>query len=183
MYRAVALAARRAGVDWEDAGGLTRVACQARIELGRTGEVKLDGEDVSAAIREPEISGGASKVSAVSAVRRAMVERQQAFGRASDVVMEGRDIGTVVFPDAQVKIYLDASPEERARRRVAELAARGQAVDYEATLAEMRERDRRDMTRADSPLRRAADAIYIDTSRMSEAEVSEALARAAEERQ
>jgi cytidylate kinase len=97
--------------------------------------------------------------------------------------MEGRDIGTVVFPDAQVKIYLDASPEERARRRVAELAARGQAVDYEATLAEMRERDRRDMTRADSPLRRAADAIYIDTSRMSEAEVSEALARAAEERQ
>ncbi len=182
MYRAIALKARRAGIGWSDAARLAALARAARVELTCDGKVLLDGEDVTLAIREPEISDGASQVSAVSDVRRAMVELQQAFGRAESIVMEGRDIGTVVFPQATVKFYLDASAEERARRRVAELAKRGQTVDYEQTLSEMRARDERDMTRADSPLRRAGDAVYVDTSHMSETEVGDALVKVIEER-
>ena len=182
MYRAVALWARRLGVAWDDAARLEQLARESRIELGPDGRVSLNGEDVSEAIRDPEISEGASRVSAIPGVRRALVEKQQQMGRQASVVMEGRDIGTVVFPEAEVKIYLDATPEERARRRMKDLAARGVAADFAQVLEEMRRRDQRDSTRADSPLRQAPDAIYVDSTGMSEDEVEQALLKIVRER-
>jgi len=177
MYRAVALWARRAGVEWTDAARLEKLAAEARIELTQDQRVLLNGEDVSAAIRTPEISEGASKVSAVSGVRRALVALQQRLGAEHSVVMEGRDIGTVVFPEAQVKIYLDASVEVRARRRVGDFAAKGIVKELAEVEAEIRERDERDSTRPDSPLRQAPDAHLLDSSGLSEAEVEEEILR------
>ena len=182
MYRAVALWARRLGVAWDDAARLEQLARESRIELGPDGRVSLNGEDVSEAIRDPEISEGASRVSAIPGVRRALVEKQQQMGRQASVVMEGRDIGTVVFPEAEVKIYLDATPEERARRRMKDLAARGVAADFAQVLEEMKRRDQRDSTRADSPLRQAPYAIYVDSTGMSEDEVEQALLKIVRER-
>jgi cytidylate kinase len=137
--------------------------------------VLLDGEDVSAAIRAPEISPAASKVSVFSGVRRALVEKQRQMGAAASVVMEGRDIGSVVFPDAEVKIYLDADPAVRAARRVREMQEKGQRLEAGEVEREIRERDRRDSTRADSPLVRAPDAVYVDTTSMSVEEVEQAI--------
>lgn len=182
MYRAVALWAKRLGVAWDDAARLEQLARESRIELGAGGRVRLNGEDVSEAIRDPDISEGASRVSAVPGVRRALVEKQQQMGREASVVMEGRDIGTVVFPEAEVKIYLDATPEERARRRMKDLAARGLEAEFSRVLEEMKRRDERDSTRADSPLRQAPDAIYVDSTGMSEDEVEEALLKIVRER-
>lgn len=182
MYRAVALWARRLGVSWDDAAQLEQLARESRIELAPGGRVMLNGEDVSDAIRDPEISEGASRVSAISGVRRALVEKQQEMGRRASVVMEGRDIGTVVFPEAEVKIYLDATPEERARRRLKDLAARGLQADFAQVLEEMRRRDERDSTRSDSPLRQAPDAVYVDSTGMSEDEVEQALLKIVRER-
>ena len=182
MYRAVALWARRLGVAWDDAARLEQLARESRIGLGPDGRVSLNGEDVSDAIRDPEISEGASRVSAIPGVRRALVEKQQEMGRQASVVMEGRDIGTVVFPEAEVKIYLDATPEERARRRMKDLAARGVAADFAQVLEEMKRRDQRDSTRADSPLRQAPDAIYVDSTGMSEDEVEQVLLKIVRER-
>jgi cytidylate kinase len=151
MYRCVALAAleRRA----EPAA----VAADLRIELGD--RVRLDGRDVSAAIRAAEVSEAASRAAADPAVRSAMVAEQRRMMADGDWVAEGRDIGTVVAPDAEVKVFLVADPEERARRRAAELGA-----DVEAVLAEQAIRDQRDATRADSPLRAAPDAVTLDTT-------------------
>ena len=131
----------------------------------------MDGEDLTARIRTPEVAQGASKVSVVPAVRRVLVQKQQELGRAGGVVMDGRDIGTVVFPDAEVKLFVDASAEERARRRWAEDRERGLPSDLPATVREIRERDHRDTTREDSPLRRAPGAIGIDTTGLSIDEV------------
>lgn len=177
MYRAVALWARRTGVDWADHHRLEQLAREADIRLQRDGSVLLNGEDVSSAIREPDISQGASVVSAISGVRKALVLKQQELGRENSAVMEGRDIGTVVFPDAEVKVYLDARPEVRARRRVADLEARGLPAEFDHVLAEMKQRDDRDMTRPDSPLRQAPDAELLDSSDMDAAEVEEELLR------
>jgi cytidylate kinase len=182
MYRAIALSARRLGVGWDDARRLEEIARNARIELAAGGRVLLDGEDVSQAIRDPEISEGASRVSAISGVRRALVEKQQEMGREASVVMEGRDIGTVVFPEAAVKIYLDATPEERTRRRLKDLAARGIEADFSQVLGEIQRRDLRDSTRADSPLRQAPDAIYVDSTSMTEDEVEQALLKIVRDR-
>lgn len=169
MYRAVALWALRAGVPLDDTHRLEQLARQARIEL--TGEqVLLNGEDVTAAIREPEVGAAASQAAASGGVRRAMVEEQRRMGAARSAVMEGRDIGTVVFPDAQVKIFLDADPEERARRRAKETGAAQQQV-----AREIRERDHRDRTRAEAPLTQAPDAEYLDTSQLSADQVEEAI--------
>jgi cytidylate kinase len=169
MYRAVALWALRAGVPLDDTHRLEQLARQARIEL--TGEqVLLNGEDITAAIREPEVGAAASKAAASGGVRRAMVEEQRRMGAARSAVMEGRDIGTVVFPDAQVKIFLDADPEERARRRAKETGAEHQQV-----AREIRERDHRDRTRAEAPLTQAPDAEYLDTSQLSADQVEEAI--------
>src|SRR5438552_1435183 len=128
MYRAVALWALRRNIGWSDMLGMEQLAKAAEIELA-PGRIWLNGEDVSEAIRTPEVSNGASKVAVIPGVRRAMVAKQREIGERSSVVMEGRDIGTVVFPNAQVKIFLDANPDERVRRRCEEMRARGETVN------------------------------------------------------
>jgi len=174
MYRALAVKAARAGIDAADGEALARLLHGARIELRDGGRrVWLDGEDVSEAIRTREASALASRVSVHSAVRREMVARQRALGQAGGVVLDGRDIGTAVFPEADVKFYVDADPRRRAERRVAELAAAGRPADLEAILRDIRERDHTDMTRADSPLRRAPGAVVLDTTTLSPEEVLE----------
>lgn len=163
MYRCVGLLAARQSVAPDDAGALAEAA-QITFDPGAVGEpqrVLLNGEEVTAAIRTPEASQMASKVAANPTVRRAMVALQQAMGAQGGVVMEGRDIGTVVFPNAELKVFLTASPEERARRRHAELVARGEEIAYETVLEEQRERDRRDSTREASPLIAADDAVVL----------------------
>jgi len=169
MYRAVALWALRAGVDLDNTLSLDRLAQEARIEF-QDGRVLLNGDDVTAAIREPNVSDAASKVSAVPGVRRAMRDEQRRIGLEHSVVMEGRDIGTVVFPEAQIKIYLDADPEVRAGRRAKETGA---AVGRVAQ--EIAERDQRDRSRAEAPLTQAPDADYIDSSGLTPEQVEEAI--------
>lgn len=170
MYRSVALAAIRRGVDLADPDATARLAGALVIDFRPAADaaagdrVVVDGEDVTEAIRTPEVSEGASIVSVSPGVRSALVARQRAMGAEGGVVMEGRDIGTVVFPDADVKIFLDASLEVRARRRHAELRARGVEVDLEDVRRTEAERDQRDETRALSPLRPAADAVVLDTT-------------------
>lgn len=181
MYRAVALWALRQGIGFEDAVRLEQLALHAEIELGDS-RIALNGEDVSVAIRAPEIADGASRVSAMPAVRRAMVRQQQRMGEMASVVMEGRDIGTVVFPQAEVKIYLDAEPRVRAERRLRDLEARGEFPSLDDVERDIRLRDDRDRTRADSPLMQAPDAIYFDSTGLSAQEVEEALLRIVRER-
>jgi len=167
MYRALALKVLREGVDLADDARLVELVTSTDIDLKEYGgriEVLLDGCDVAGEIRTPEVSQMASKVSAVKIVRERMLDLQRAMGRRGSVVAEGRDIGTVIFPEAEVKIFLDASARERARRRYEELIAAGRAVDFDATLQEMEERDKRDSERDLAPLRRAHDAMLIDSS-------------------
>jgi len=176
MYRAVALAALRRGLSLADEEQLSRLARTVRIELDYPPpRVLLDGEDVTQAIRAPEVSEAASQISTLPTVRRALVEQQRAIARKRSVVMEGRDIGTVVFPEAQLKVYLDARPEVRARRRWLDLVAQGRSPTEAELLREITLRDQRDMTRHDSPLRRAPDAVYLDTSSMTIDEVERAI--------
>jgi len=179
MYRAVALAAERAGVRWADGsavGGVARDLVDSHAlrlvqDTARGVRVELRGEDVSDAIRSPEIGLGASSVSVHPEVRSALLELQRQAGRAGGVVLEGRDIGTVVFPDAEAKFFLTAKPEVRAQRRFEELVAKGQAVTFEQTLKEVVARDTQDETRPVAPLRRAADAVEIDCSSQSVSEI------------
>ena len=172
MYRAVALWALRTGVSLTDMHRLEQLANEARIEFapGDSGGVLLNGEDVSEAIRAPEVSQAASEVSRIPAGRRALVSKQREIGERASVVMEGRDIGSVVFPDATVKIFLDAQPEVRADRRATEAA-----LPREVVAEQIRERDRRDQTRAHSPLVQAPDAVYVDTTGLSIEQVEAAL--------
>jgi cytidylate kinase len=171
MYRAVALLALRAGLGPDlDANALASVVRLAhRLSVRFTGDprrqrVEVDGQDVTRELRDPEVSTMASVVSAIPEVRREMVPRQREAAARSGGVVEGRDIGTVVFPDAAVKVFLTAAPEVRARRRFDELAGHGVAATFDDVLAEQRERDRRDSTRPDSPLRPAEGAVVVDTS-------------------
>ncbi|HXB54397.1 MAG TPA: (d)CMP kinase [Vicinamibacteria bacterium] len=173
MYRALALKALRARVPLDEEEALAGLCRASRIELAEGGKVLLDGKEVTADIRAPEVSGAASRVSVHPSVRREMVARQRELGRDGGAVLDGRDIGTVVFPDAEVKFYLDADPALRARRRHAELARAGVAVPLEAVEREVRERDHIDTHRPVSPLATAKDAIYLDTSRLSPEEVVE----------
>jgi CMP/dCMP kinase len=169
MYRALALKVMRQGIDPEDTERVRRILSETRIELAADdgqSRVYLDGVDVSDQVRTPEVSQLASKVSTLKVVRERLVELQRGMAAAGGVVAEGRDIGTVVFPNADVKIYLDASPEQRARRRAEEIKGRGGDVSWERTLAETLERDQRDQERAIAPLRKADDAIVIDTTSM-----------------
>ena len=176
MYRALGLWALRAGVDLQDAQRLGRLAAAARIDFAANGtRVLLNGEDVTEAIRSPEVSAAASLISTYPIVRRAMVAEQRRIGSHSSVVMEGRDITTVVFPEADVKIYLDAAPETRAQRRLHELAERGQQLTPAQVAAELAERDRRDRSRAEAPLVQAPDAVLIDTTSLSIEQVEEAV--------
>jgi cytidylate kinase len=167
MYRALALKVLREGIDIDNDEMLTELIGRTEIDLLETEsklQVVLDGEDVSELIRTPEVSQMASKASALKSVRQWMLILQRTLGQRGDVVAEGRDIGTVVFPDAEVKIYLDASAQERARRRVEELRRAGRQVSLDETLREMVERDKRDSERALAPLRKADDAVAIDSS-------------------
>jgi cytidylate kinase len=154
-----------AGVDPGDMHRMEQLAIAAEIELA-PGRIRLNGEDVTDAIRTPEVSAGASKVAVIPGVRRAMVAKQRAMGERSSVVMEGRDIGTVVFPNAEVKIFLDADPASAcaAARR---MRAKGEEIPETALAAQMKERDQRDSTRADAPLAQAPDAAYLDSTSLS----------------
>lgn len=176
MYRALALKVLSEGIDIGNDAALPELINRTEIDLAETGgklKVLLDGEDVSEKIRTPEVSQMASKTSALKVVRHWMLVLQRALGQRGNVVAEGRDIGTVVFPDAEVKIYLDASVQERARRRVEELRKTGRQVSLDETLREMGERDKRDSERDLAPLRKANDAIAIDSTSLD----AEALAR------
>lgn len=176
MYRCVALAASRRGVDLEDEAAVTRLAESVRIHFtARCKEVFLDSEDVTQAIREPQVSDAASRVSKIPGVRQAMVEEQRRIASGEPVVMEGRDIGTVVFPQALVKIFLTAEPMERARRRALELEAKGMSADVDEIARQIEERDFRDANRSDSPMVQAADAVRLDTSNLSLDEVEQAI--------
>ena len=180
MYRAVGLAAKRAGIGTRDATALERLASNARIELvpGDPPRVLLDGEDVTALIRTPEISMAASDVSAVPGVRRVLVRLQQELGHHSGGVLEGRDIGTKVFPETPHKFFLTARPEVRARRRTNELLAKGEAADYESVLADCLARDEQDSTRQDSPLTYDSSYSVVDTSDLTIPEVVERIVAA-----
>lgn len=182
MYRAVGLAVRDAGhaLPLDDPGGVVAIADSVRVELvpdPRGARVLLDEHDVTEKIREPEISLYASAVSAIPGVRRRLVSEQQRLGRLRGGVMEGRDIGTRVFPDAPFKFFLTAPPAVRALRRALELARRGRPEPYEKVLSEMETRDRDDATRADSPLTLDGRYILVDTEGLSPEGVVERLAR------
>lgn len=178
MYRCVALAASGDGIDLDDSSALAELCANISIRFERSSAgqtVWLNGEDVSRSIRQPHISLLTSRVSAVAEVRHAMVELQRRMGAAGGVVLEGRDIGSVVFPDAEVKFYLSASARERGRRRYEELCQSGQDVDLEQTIAEVEARDQADQQREHSPLVQPADAILIDSTGLSIEQVLDAM--------
>ena len=178
MYRAVALWASRLAVPANDMHRLEQLALAADIQFtAGSSQVLLNEEDVTDAIRTAEISSAASEVSSVRGVRRALVEKQRAMAARTSVVMEGRDIATVVFPSAEVKIFLDADETERAQRRVAQSGG-----DPEQVEREMRDRDRRDRLRKESPLVQAPDASYIDTTGLTADQVEQAILKIVRER-
>lgn len=186
IYRAVALTARARDVAWGDAVGCADIARDLDIRFDFVGDknhVYLGDHDATSEIRAPEISQGASQVSAHPEVRAALLELQRRLGAGGGVVVEGRDTGTVVFPTAEAKFFLTASEAERARRRVAELAAAGTVVDYEVTLREIHERDQRDASRDIAPMVAAADAVLVDSSTQTLEEVVESLAGQVEARE
>lgn len=167
MYRAIGLFARRAGADTKDAAAvealLPRIKLDIRLQDGAQ-HILLNGEDVTEAVRAEEIGMAASDVSAHPAVRSFLLDTQRDLAASRDVLMDGRDIGTVVLPNATVKIYLTASADARARRRLAELLEKGRQTDYATVLADIEQRDYQDTHRAVAPLRRAEDAVLVDTS-------------------
>jgi cytidylate kinase len=169
MYRAVALWAIRKNIDPDDAHRLEQLAHAAEIELLPLRVVRLNNEDVSEAIRVPEVSAAASRVAAIGAVRAALVAKQKHMADKANVVMEGRDIGTVVFPNARVKIFLDANPLERVRRRAGEQPD----VPPDQLAKQIAERDERDKGRAESPLVQAPDAVYLDSTGLTPEQVEE----------
>ncbi len=179
MYRAIALKATQQGISLDASDDLVALAADTRIDLRAqdgTQQVLLDGEDVTPAIRTSEISQGASKVATVPGVRHVLVTEQRRAGHKGGVVMEGRDIGTVVFPDAELKIFLTASAEIRAERRWREHQQKGDMIDLTRTLEEVVERDKRDRERTTSPLVQAADAVLVDSTAMDAEEVARLIA-------
>ncbi len=185
MYRGVAWKALRDGVPLDSPAELTALAEGARIDLVPRGgklHVILDGEDITDLIRTPAVSHAASVVAVVPGVRHPMVAEQRRAGAQGGIVMEGRDIGTAVFPHADLKIFLDASPEVRAERRQRELQEKGEALELEKVLADVRERDRRDREREMSPLARAADAVIVDNTAMDAEETARVIVLCAQEK-
>ena len=178
MYRAITWAALSRGVAISDESAVTALAEQAIIDIrppsasdGRTSDLLIDGVDATWDVRKPEVDANVSPVAAYPGVRKALTVQQRRIGLRGRIVMVGRDIGTVVLPEADLKIYLDASAEERARRRYAEIIGRGGQADYEEILSKVRERDRIDSTRAVAPLKPAADAIRLDSDNLNADEV------------
>ncbi|HXW18753.1 MAG TPA: (d)CMP kinase [Candidatus Acidoferrales bacterium] len=186
MYRALALKAQHKGMPLASDDDLARMADETHIDLKSVGgaqKIYLDGVDVSAAIRGVETSQAASKIAVIPGVRRVLVAEQRRVGQLGGVVMEGRDIGTIVFPDADLKIYLTASAEVRAQRRWLEHQAKGDAINLEQTFAEVRDRDRRDLGRQSSPLKRADDAVLVDSTAMDAEEVARLIVQLAREKE
>ncbi len=189
LYRAVTLAALQRGIPIEDESQVEALARTIRIDLvpatqadGRPYTVLIDGQDVTWALRSDPVNAHVSTVSAYPGVRQALKAQQRRIAQQGRVVMAGRDIGTVVFPEAGLKIYLDASPEVRARRRCQEMEARGEKPDYQAVLASVRHRDKIDSTRATAPLRIPDDAVVIHTDDMTIEQVVDHIVRLAQER-
>lgn len=180
MYRALGLKALREGLPRRDEAAIAALCDRTKIDVQVSPEGQrtyLDGEDVSQAVRAPEVGQAASDVSAIPAVRRHMVALQQDYARRLDLIMDGRDIGTHVLPEAKIKFFLTADPKERARRRHLELTAKGVAISYEQVLEELLARDSQDENRAVSPLRQAEDAFRIDSTNLSPSEVAEIILR------
>ena len=178
IYRALALTAREQGVSWDDGDGVAALAVTLDIRFqfqDGVNRVRLGERDVTAQIRTPEISDGASRVSALPPVRAALLDLQRRLGAQGGVVVEGRDVGTVVFPNAGAKFFLTAAAPERAHRRAVELRASGRAVDEEAVLRDIVTRDDRDTQRAVAPLRKAEDAVQVDSDAMTPAQVVDLL--------
>jgi cytidylate kinase len=185
MYRAAALEIKEKELTFENEDALYRWASSLRITFlsqERETHIFCNGRDVTQAIRSPEMGLLASEISKRRGVREALVQMQREMGRSGGVVLEGRDTGTVVFPDADVKFYLDAEAEERARRRYKELMGKGAKVGFKETLEEVVQRDRNDMTRSLSPLRKAKDAVLIDSTHYSPEEVVEEMVRLIQEK-
>jgi cytidylate kinase len=193
MYRAIALNALRRSIPPSDETQLEKLARQTRIELkqptpeqektGIKNRVFLDGEEVTDAIRTPEVAQAASRLATIAGVRSVLVAEQQRAGAGGGVIMEGRDIGTVVFPQAELKIFLDASPEVRAERRWKEHQEKGEPMTLQQVLEEVRERDKRDRQRKVSPLVRAADAVLVDNTAMDVGETARLIVMLARERE
>ncbi|MEX1070994.1 MAG: (d)CMP kinase [Anaerolineales bacterium] len=190
MYRAVTLVALRRGVAPDDEKALEKLAREIEIDIkpasqddGRLYDVLIDGEDCSWAIREPKVVANVSQVSAFAGVRRVLTEQQRRIGQRGGVVMAGRDIGTVVLPDAELKIYLDATEEERAHRRHLELQARGEQETYEHVFELLRQRDQIDAGRAVAPLRPAADAVILRSDGLERQDVVDEVLRLIADRQ
>ena len=185
MYRAATWRALARGVDLHDPEALEASTRDMRLEMDETPSgqrVTVDGEDVTAAIRTPEVTRLIYRLDQIPGVRRILVDHQRRFGERGPTVAEGRDIGTVVFPAAKCKIYLDASLDCRTRRRAAELAAKGLPVDFDQLREEIRDRDEKSRTRADSPLRRADDAVLVDSTDLTADQVVDALVALARKR-
>jgi len=186
MYRSVALLAQRRQIDAADERGLQQLCSELRIKFVREADserVFANGEDISQAIRTPEVSLLTARVAACPAVRDALMRMQRDLGAEGGVILEGRDIGTVVFPQAQVKFFLSATAAERGRRRYDELRDKGIEVDLQQTIAEVEERDAADSAREHAPLKRAADAIDIDSTRLTIDEVLEEMLRVIADRE
>ena len=186
IYRTLGLFALRQGISPEDEAAVSKLLpmVSIRLDYGEDWVQKMyqNGEDVTDAIRTPEVSTAASQISAIPGVRDFLMDMQRDLSKQGNVIMDGRDIGTVVLPDADVKIFLTASAEDRARRRFEELTARGSRTDYETVLADIRERDHRDSTRSAAPLRQAEDALLVDTTGNSMEESFEVLLQTVREK-
>lgn len=185
MYRAIGLAVCRKGISGDDTAGIVAVLPEVQLDIryeDGAQHILLCGEDVSDVIRTPEIAKYASKVSAVPEVRQFLLETQRDMAKNSNILMDGRDIGTVILPDAPVKIFLTASAEARAQRRYLELHEKGQSITFDEVLHDIQQRDEQDMTRAVAPLKQAADAVLLDTSDISLEQSIEAVLRIIRER-
>ena len=174
MYRAIAVKLIRTGTDYNDAEALAKMLETTDVDFS-DGKTFLDGEDISGIIRTPEVSALASPSSAIPAIRYKLTDLQQAMGERKSVIMDGRDIGTVVFPDAEYKFFLVADPDVRAQRRTLELREKGEDADFETVKADMMQRDKQDSTRSFRPLKKADDAIEVDTTNMSIEEVTKTI--------
>ena len=180
MYRSVAFRVKEKSISLKDESALNQLASSLHIDFVTEGEqthVFCDGEDITSAIRTPEISRLASSISKQKGVRKALVQMQREMGKEGGVILEGRDIGTVVFPGADVKFYLDAESDKRVRRRYDEMVEKGVKVDFKETEEELVQRDHNDMHRIHSPLKKADDALFIDSSHRSVEEVVEEMVR------
>lgn len=184
LYRLTALAAKERGIEWEDEDAVAELAAALDVEFKTEGQrtvIMLDGKDATDAIRKEEISLGASKVAAHPKVREALLDLQKSFQQGSGLVADGRDMGTMVFPQAELKIFLTASAEERAQRRYKQLLEKGESVSLRALLSDIQARDERDSQRAISPLKPASDALILDSTRLTIVEVlNQVLAHASE---